>query len=138
MNEDKLIKSTEQYARTSGELYKMISSDMESSESKELIRLHQLKLIADANLLKEELKLSYAYLESKEGNTQFLDNVVNISLSYVAGYISRKMLVGNSKNIFRQLSGFAVELIIANEVYKNAEKIKAVGGKMMDKIMNKQ
>ncbi len=62
-------------------------------------------------------------------------SLINISLAYTAGYITRKLIVGNSKNIVRKLSGIVAEVIVANLVFNNAELIKQKSTDMCDKVL---
>lgn len=66
-----------------------------------------------------------------------LDITVNISMAYLAGYLSRKLIVGKSKNFTRNVLGSMVDLAIANQVYKNADYIKYLGGRVIFQLKKK-
>lgn len=62
-------------------------------------------------------------------------SLINISLAYAAGFITRKLIVGNSKNIIRQMSGAVAEVLIANMVFNNAELLKHKSSDLCNKVL---
>lgn len=46
------------------------------------------------------------------------NNVINAAIGLGAGFVGRKIYVGNSKNLFRKITGSAVQFIIANFIRK--------------------
>jgi hypothetical protein len=73
------------------------------------------------NLLKNSLKdvdLSAAAVGS---------TLTSAGLSAAAGFLSKKLFVGSSNNIFKRTLGLAVELGVANLVAKHSTEIKEKG-----------
>lgn len=62
-------------------------------------------------------------------------SLINISLAYTAGFITRKLIVGNSTNLVRKLTGIVAEVIIANLVFNNAELIKQKSTDLCGKVL---
>lgn len=67
--------------------------------------------ISPANLLKSALK---DVVQSPE----LRNTAINTAIGIGAGLIGEKLYVGNSKNIFKRISGSAVQFLIANFVRK--------------------
>lgn len=70
-----------------------------------------LESITPSNLLKNSLKDIVA---SPELRTNALDTAIGIG----AGFIGKKLFVGNSRNIFKKIGGTALEFLVANLVRK--------------------
>lgn len=82
-----------------------------------------------------QIELKVELVEPKKES--IVDVTINIAMSYLAGYICKKLLVGNSTNPVRKIGGLVIEMLVANEVYKNANTIRMVGGKIVHKIIRK-
>jgi Ca2+/Na+ antiporter len=53
----------------------------------------------------------------------FRSNVINTAIGLGAGFLGRKLYVGNSKNIFRKITGSAVQFVLANFIRKKIPQI---------------
>ncbi len=82
-----------------------------------------------------QIELKVELVEPKKES--FVDITINVTMAYLAGYICKKLLVGNSTNPVRKIGGLVIEMMVANEVYKNANTIKMIGGKIVHKIIRK-
>jgi hypothetical protein len=82
-----------------------------------------------------QIELKVELVEPKKDT--FVDITINLAMAYLAGYICKKILVGKSTNPMRKIGGLVIEMMVANEVYKNANTIKMVGGKIVHKIIRK-
>ena len=82
-----------------------------------------------------QIELKVEIVEPKKES--FVDITINVAMAYLAGYICKKILVGKSTNPLRKIGGLVIEMMVANEVYKNANTIKMVGGKIVHKIIRK-
>lgn len=51
------------------------------------------------------------------------NNVINAAIGLGAGFVGKKIYVGNSKNLFRKITGSAVQFIIANFIRKKIPEI---------------
>lgn len=45
-------------------------------------------------------------------------NIVNSLTSVASGYISRKLLVGDSSNIFKKIAGYSLQYLVTNFISK--------------------
>lgn len=92
-------------------------------------------------LLKEQFELTYESLKPinlikstfKELVTapDFKEDVLNTSISLAAGYLSKKIAVGSTKNPLKQILGGFLQMGVTSVVSKNADDIKS---KFMDII----
>lgn len=82
-----------------------------------------------------QIELKVELVEPKKDS--LIDITINVAMAYLAGYICKRLLVGNSTNPVRKIGGLVIEMMVANEVYKNANTIKMVGGKIVHKIIRK-
>jgi hypothetical protein len=53
-------------------------------------------------------------------------NAVNTVIGLATGFIAKKVIVGRTHNPLMKLVGFAVELVVANNVAKNPEGIRSI------------
>ncbi len=99
----------------------------------EKIRLLQIKKSNDLEILKEHFILTkkslsplnivkesfHDFKESKDIRNTLLESAIGIA----GGYFSKKLIVGNSKNIFKKISGAIVQYAVSNFITNKAEKI---------------
>jgi len=76
------------------------------------------------NLIKETIK------DATESGP-LKDNLINTAIGVSAGYLSKKIVTGGSKNIFTRLLGTIVMFGVTNLVSKNAETLKKLGADFM-------
>lgn len=69
-----------------------------------------------------------------ETGTSIIDNTIGIA----TGFLTRKFLFGASANPVKKAIGTMVQFGISNLVYKNSMLIKAVGGFLFKKLLNKK
>ena len=124
-------------------LTKKINSAIELREA--IIEL-EIKQKYEAQLLKEQFKLTYESL--KPGNIiknsfkeiitapDLKTNVVNAVMGFASGFIAKKAFVGKSHNPLTKLLGVALELVVANKVVLNAEGLKSMGNSILKKIIH--
>jgi len=65
-------------------------------------------------------------------------NVINSAIGLTTGFLTKKVLVGNTNNPLTKLFGVIVEMIVARKVTNNAEEIKLIAGIIFKKLINKQ
>ncbi|MDO9186478.1 MAG: hypothetical protein Q7W13_10745 [Bacteroidia bacterium] len=115
-------------------------------ELRESILLLEMKQANEWCLLKEEFHTTYESLKPMNmiKNT-FKDmattpnlktDVVNSVIGLAAGFIAKKVLLGNSHNPITKILGIVLEIAIANKVAKNADGIKSIGSTILKKIIN--
>lgn len=61
-------------------------------------------------------------------------SLINVSLAYTAGFLTRKLIVGNSNNVYRKITGIVAEVIVANLIFNNAEFLKQKSGDVCNKV----
>lgn len=66
----------------------------------------------------------------------FQDNIIDNAIGIVTGYLSKKTMVGSSKNPFKKLLGSALQWTITSYVSKHADTIKAAGNILVNKIFS--
>lgn len=65
-----------------------------------------------------------------------VEKIVGTSLSFGAGLLSKKLLVGKPTNIFKRMLGTAVQVAVTSVVSKNADNIKEKGLDLLRKFTN--
>lgn len=84
----------------------------------------QVCLVADSfrpgNLLKSTLK----ELTSTPGLT---DSLVGTAMGLVSGFVTKKIAIGSSHNLFRKFAGIIVQLVVTKFVAQHADSIKTFG-----------
>ncbi len=66
------------------------------------------------------------------------DNLINASMGLVAGYFSKEVLIGDSKNPIRKVLGAFLEFGVANVVSKNTATIKSFAENIWHQLMAKK
>jgi len=84
-----------------------------------------------ANLIKNALN----HLSSTDG---LMDNIINSLVGISSGFVSKKLFVGKSHNIFRNILGSLVQAFITNGIIKHPQIIKSVSSRIIDKIFGKK
>jgi hypothetical protein len=67
-----------------------------------------------------------------------VDDILGASLGIVSGYISKKIVLGNSGNLFRRLFGTILQFGVTNIVAQNSNTIKSVGQSIIQHFLNKK
>lgn len=107
----------------------------------ELILLLQEKQAIELKLLKDQFHITYESLRpvnlikntihevttSEEIKEDLLKNAIGLA----TGYLSKKVVVGESDNPFRKLLGLFLQFAVATFVSKHAESIKAAGDNIL-------
>lgn len=65
------------------------------------------------------------------------EDLVNVLIGLGSGFLSRKLLLGNSKGLLGKTVGKAIQWGMAGLVSKNAESIKEGAGNIIDRIFKK-
>ena len=114
---------------------------------KESILLMELDQEKNRLLLKEEFKQTFESLRPANliKNTfhdltqspDFKDDLLDSALGIATGFISKKIVVGNTHNPLKQIMGVLLQLAITSLVTKNADGIKSSISAMISKFTNK-
>jgi hypothetical protein len=111
---------------------------------KNAIQLLEAEQAAKGILLKEQFLLTYeslkpinilkSTLKEVSSSPLLIDNILGSAVGLATGYISKKIVIGTSGNIFRRLLGFVLEFVVTNVVAKNPEIIKSSGRRILQRI----
>ncbi len=102
---------------------------VKSEQEKMLIRQHfneAIESLSPANLLKSAAR-------NIAGHPEMASTAIGTSLAVGAGALSKKIVVGKSNSIFKDLLGTVIEFAVIGGVRKNAEKIVGAGLKLLRK-----
>ena len=106
-----------------------------SRELKNAIQLLEADHAVKQQILKEQFYITYESLKPVNllrrtihdisTSPDILDNLIGSSMGIASGYLSKKIFVGSSGNIFRKLLGIFVQYGISNAVKRNSEGIRS-------------
>lgn len=102
----------------------------------------------DERLLKEQFKTSFDAIKPANliKNTfhelsqspDFKDDLLNTAMGIASGYVSKKLVVGDSQNPIKQILGMLLQVVITSIVSKNADGIKSIVTLLIDKLTSKK
>lgn len=115
---------------------------------KNAIQLLEVEQTIKGQLLKEQFHLTYESLKPVNllKNTLFdiasspnlIDNIIGNVIGLATGYLSKKIFIGASGNIFRKLFGSVLQSGVSSFVTKNPEAIRSVGQFILQLIFRKK
>lgn len=115
---------------------------------KESIALLEIQQANDEQLLKEQFKITYAALSPTNliKNTfhelvqapDFKEDLLDTAMGIATGYVSKKIVVGNTHNPIKQIMGILLQLAITSIVSKNADGIKSTIMLFINKMTSKK
>lgn len=109
----------------------IIALELQNKIKSELVKEQFLVIhesLKPINLLKNTIKDIISSPDIKTG-------LIDISIGVSTGYFAKKIIAGNSHNVFKQLLGSAVQMIVTKEVTKNADTIIVAGRNFITKII---
>jgi len=120
-----------------------------SSESlKKAIQLLEVAQEAKGKLLGLHFRSTYeslkptslikSTLKDVTSSPYLIENIVVTLLGLASGYVSKKLVVGTSANIFRKLIGSVVQFGITNIVAQHPEAVSSIGQTIMQKLSGKK
>jgi len=68
----------------------------------------------------------------------FREDILNSTLSLATGYLSRKVLVGETHNPFKRLLGSLLQIGVTNIVSKNTDEIKSALSYLINNVFSKK
>ena len=117
-------------------------------ELKESILLLEIQQEYEGRLLKEQFKTTYQNLKPvnliknsfKElvAAPDLKGKLVNTAMSLVAGYLSKKALVGNTHNPLKQIVGTLLQMGVTGIIAKNSDGIKSSAIQLIQHFLNKR
>jgi hypothetical protein len=118
------------------------------SELRNAILLLEIEKAEKARLLKEQFYITYESLKPINilkstvnelfSGPDLIDNFVGTSLGMVSGYLSKKIVIGTSHNIFRKLFGSLVDFGITNLVSQHPDSVRSLGQFIFQHIFHKK
>jgi len=118
------------------------------SSLREAILLLKSKQADEEKLLKEQflltvnsikpLNLIKGFFKDASGSQDIKDNLVSTSVGLTAGYVSKLLFQGMTKNPVKKLLGTAIMFGITNIIAKNPEAIKSIGKRFFKLFRKKQ
>lgn len=114
---------------------------------KNAIQLLEAEQAYNGQLLKEQLyftresfkpvNLLRGALKDITSSPSFSDNIIGTTIGLAGGYLSKKIFIGTSDNIFRKLFGSILQLGVTKVVAQNPEAIKSFGQYIFQHIFHK-
>ncbi len=118
------------------------------ADLKDAIRLLELEQAEAGQLLKGQFHITFESLkpvnilrdtiEDIRSTPNLIDNIVGTVVGLTTGFLSRKMIVGKSGNIFRKLSGGIIQIGVSNLVAHHPDLIKSIGQFIFQNILRKK
>ena len=104
----------------------------------------QKKKEIEFSLLKEQFQITYESLKpinlikstlaNVASSPELKNNVLNNVIGLTTGYISKKVILGNTRNPIKILLGSLFQFAIANVVSKHTESLKSTGEIILKRI----
>lgn len=118
-----------------------------AAELKLAIREKQMQQQIKGQLLKEELFITFESLKPASllkstlaevtSSPYLIDNMLGAITGIISGYITKKMSVGTSHNLFRNILGTVLQFNVSNIVAQHPEVIKTLGTFIIDKLFRR-
>ena len=118
-----------------------------AAELKLAISEKQFELEVQGQLLKEEffnvidsikpVNLIKSMLTEITSSPYLIDNMLGAVIGLVSGYLSKKIAVGTSHNLFRKIMGSLLQFGVTNLVAQHPEVLKNFGQLIIEKIFHK-
>jgi hypothetical protein len=116
-------------------------------ELKSAIKLMEAEQAIKGQLFKEQVFTTYeslkpinlikSTLEDLSSSPYLIENIAGSVVGIATGYVSKKIVVGTSANIFRKLFGTILQFGITNLVAQRSDAIKSVGQYIVQQVFRK-
>ena len=100
----------------------------------QLLEIHQ---SIKEEIFREQLNVAYERLkplnllrstfQEVTSSPNLFENILGTTVGLATGYLSKKIMIGTSGNIFRKLFGFLMQVGITNTVAKHPETVNSIG-----------
>jgi len=118
-----------------------------AAELKLAIQAKQFEHAIQGQLLKDELAIAFESLKpisiikntlSEITSSPYLmENMLGAVVGLISGYVSKKIAVGTSHNVFRKVMGSVLQFSVTNLVAQHPEILKNFGQLIIEKIFHK-
>ena len=115
-----------------------------AAELKNAIQLLEVEQTFKAQLLKKQFQITYeslkpahlirSILKDITSSPYLIDNLVGTAIGLGSGYLSKKIVVGTSSNIIRNLLGSILQFGVTNVVSRHPDAIKTFGQYLFQRI----
>ena len=119
-----------------------------TDELKNAIQLLEVEQAAKWQVLKEQFHLTYeslkpvnlfkSTLNEVASSPYLIDNIIGNAVGLATGYLSKKIVIGASGNIFRKIIGFILQFGVANFVAHRPDAIKSIGQFILQHVFRKK
>ncbi len=119
-----------------------------AAELKNAIQLLEVEQAMNGQLLKEQFLLTYeslkpinilkSTLKDVTSSPYLIDNILGSAMGLASGYLTKKIVIGASANIFRKLFGAIVQFGITNVVAQHPDAVKSFGQFIIQHILHKK
>lgn len=106
------------------------------------------KQAEEGKLLKEQLLLTFESLKPANlfrntmsdvaASPYLIDNIIGTAIGIGTGYLTRKVTLGTSGNIFKRFFGSAMQFGVTNIVAQHPQAVKAIGQFLFKHILHKK
>jgi len=117
-------------------------------ELREAIELLEVEQVFKAEVLKEQFHLAYesfrpvnllkSTLKDIASSPNLINNILGAAVGLGTGYLSKKIVVGGSGNIFRKLLGVIIQMGVTNAVNQHPDEIKSFGQFLFQQFFKKK
>jgi len=115
---------------------------------KNAIQLLEAEQAANWQLLKEQLNITYKsfkpgnflknMLNNMVSSPHFIENILGTTMGLATGYLSNKIVVGASTNVFRKLLGSVMQFGVTRVVTRHPDAIKSLGRLVLANFLRKR
>jgi hypothetical protein len=119
-----------------------------TEELKNAIRLAEVRLSTNGQLLKEQLLLTYdslkpanlirSTLKEITSSPFLIGNLAGSVIGLTTGYLSNKIVIGSSASVLKRLIGSVLQFGITNIISKNSEVIKSGSRSLFRHLFSKK
>jgi len=119
-----------------------------TTELKNAIQLLEVEQAISEGLMKEQFYLTVdsfrpinlikKTLAEVASSPNLVNNIVGTAMGLATGYVSRKIFVGTSGNLFRKIIGAILQLEVTNVVTQHPDTLKSLGQLIFQRIFQKR
>ena len=115
---------------------------------KNAIQILEAEQAVQGQILKDQFHLTYesfkpasllkGTLKDIISTPNLIDNILGTTIGLATGYLSKKIVIGASGNLFRKLFGSAMQIGVTNAVAHHPDTIKSLGQTIFQHIFHKK
>jgi hypothetical protein len=125
-----------------------MKNKVNAEQLKNSIQLLESEQINKASILKEQYQRTFknikpanilkSTLNEVTSSPYFMNKVLSTAVGLISGYVSKKLIVGDSDSKIRRLLGTFFQLGVSNLIVKHPDAIKTAGQFIFQMIANKK